>query len=167
MLPALASLVTDQTASILGHSLGGSLALRFAADNPAAYRRVVAVAPVLFPFQASGEPWSRWRSLYQASRGAGWRHLWAVASDRRELLADPHTRQLYQWAGRIDLTAALAKLHRATVCQPVHEQLIPPQHFAQLAAWPEVKLRSVPGSHYSMALDPRPLVPAILESLDG
>lgn len=73
ILPVLESLKTDQPMYLVGHSMGGPVIVKLAAENPALFKTVVIIAGAIDISQESKETWRRImnvRPLYWCLPGA-------------------------------------------------------------------------------------------------
>lgn len=152
---------------LLGHSLGGAIALHYAATHPKV-SKVVVSSPVLFPFTRKLVPFRRVKGFFKGLSSGHPGHFFEALHTRRAMLAGGRAAKYYRFAGRIDLTEQLAQLPPATVLYPKHEEVIPFSHFERLQReYPHIKTRIIPGAHNDLALNPRRLVHIVREELDG
>jgi pimeloyl-ACP methyl ester carboxylesterase len=160
---------------LLGHSLGGALALKYAADNPARVKRLVVVAPLVFPLRPHREyvglsrfTWyRRLRSGVMALLSGHPLHLLKVVEIRKQTLGGDKRQRLYDWIDGVDLAPEAATLKNTTVLWPRREELIDPMTYTRLKEYSNITVRTVPGSHNNLALGPRKLVPIVEEALRG
>ena len=161
---------------LVGHSMGGQIALAYASDHPGRVARVVAVAPPLFPKRhtASGQGLSRfrwYRRLQNFALGvlsANPLHALRSVKIRGQVLAHGRRRKLYDWVNQADVSDRLPKLRQAVVLAPKREEVIKPYHIERLRAeFPNVTVRDIAGSHNYLPLNPRPIFNDILEAIDG
>ncbi len=154
---------------LLGHSMGGGIALKYAATHPDQVINVVTMSPVLFPFQRHRRTGrERLRNLWIAVRRGHPVHLLKVAKIIQSRATGGRAGKLYRFSGKIDLQPDLPKLHHATVLWPQREEVVPRPQFEEVRQrYPNVTAREVPGSHHTVALGPEPLIPVIEEALDG
>ncbi len=156
-----------RTFQLLGHSLGASIALHYAAKHPERVTQVVASSAVLFPFHRAAVPFRRLKGLLKCITSGHPGHFFEALRTRRLMLADGRAAKYYDFAGRIDLTKQLPKLRHATVLYPEREEVIPLAHFHRLQRdYPHIKTRLIPGEHNDLALNPRRLNRIIAEELD-
>lgn len=156
-------------AVLLGHSMGGAIALAYAARHPRKIMKTVAVSPVLFPFQRHRRKLRERATNFRISLLSG-HPSHGVESLRiiRARAGGGRAKRLYDWSGNIDLTGDLPKLHHATILFPRREEIIPFDHLRRVQHdYPNIDCRLVPGSHHHAALNPRKLIPIITEALDG
>ena len=159
---------------LLGHSLGGAIALKYAASHPDRIKGTVAIAPILFdakPGKRRG--WEavrlyRYARLMARSLASGPLHALRVVRVRRHIFMNGRGRRLYRWTHTINLAKDLAKLTRATVLWPEKEELLNYRNFERLQReFPNVRSRVVPGSHNTAIFHPRHLAAVIKEELRG
>lgn len=153
---------------LVGHSLGGAVAIHYAAKHPQKVIKVIAVAPVLFPFQRRPRPfWLRLRNAAVAiGRGYGLHYLRSVRIIKRRA-GQGRAGKLHQWAGTIDLHQSLGKLSRAAVIWHQGEEVIPHQQFEAVRAYPRIVRQEIGGRHLDLAIAPSRALKAVTEEIDG
>lgn len=159
---------------LIGHSMGGAIALAYAARHPERVRRTIAVAPPVIPKSAIGvgglvrfRAFRRLQNLTLGLRGGHPGHALEAVKIRAVVLADGRRRRLYDWINQADLRHDLPKLANTVVLWPKREEIISPDHLTELREHPNITLRIVPGSHNYLPLYPQPLQPYIREALRG
>ncbi len=165
---AVEAVAPNESFTLLGHSMGGATALHYAASNPDRVKRVVAIAPVMFPFIRKRRRYARLRAIRNSLLGGHPLHLLRALLYRIEILNPQRARALYSWAGRIDLSRQLGRLRSAVILQPQDEEIIPSEHFERIhTRYQNVKVTEIPGTHNDCALAPRRQLAPIREALHG
>lgn len=161
--------VGDGPAILVGHSLGGAIALKYAASHPGRVDRVIAVAPVLFPFKRIRRAVIENIHNFRISLTGGHPlRLLRIGRTIRERAGQGRARKLYDFAGAVDLARDLPKLRNATVLFPEREEVVPRGQFDRVRReFRNVRTKAVPGSHHHIALAPRRVIKAVREELDG
>lgn len=154
---------------LLGHSMGGGVALKYAATHPDQVLSVTAVCPVLFPFKAHRHKWrERLHNLATAVRHGHPVHLLRIAQLLKSRATGGRAGKQYRFSRAIDLRADLPMLQRATVLWPKEEEIIPRSQFEELQAqYPNINAREIAGSHHLIAIAPEPLLPSIKQAVHG
>lgn len=159
---------------LVGHSMGGATALKYAATHPERIIKVIAVAPPMMSGRresVKGLAAFRWYRRLQ-NLGLGllsaqpW-HALKTVRIRAKVLAHGRRKQLYAWTHAIDLSKDLPKLRHATVFWPKREELLSPSHFDAVRKHPNITSRPISGSHNYLPLNPRRLIRPIREVLRG
>lgn len=153
---------------LLGHSMGGGIALRYAARHPRRVIRTVAVAPVLFPFRGGRRrTLERLRNLWQAFRSGNLGHMFSVLQIIKERAGGGRARKLYRYSRSLNLTDDLPKVKNAVILWPQHEEIIPLAHYrAVRGVHPGIVTEEIPGNHHTTSLAPDPIVPIIRRCLE-
>lgn len=160
--------VTDQKPVILiGHSMGGSVALKYAASHPGRVERVIAIAPVLFPFKRVRH---RTRENLHNSlislTGGHPLHALRIRGVIKRRTVGGRARKLYDFVDTIDLAYDLPKLRQAAILFPEHEEVTPRAHFEQVSQeFPKVRTVLILGSHHNIALAPKRVIEAVKKEL--
>ncbi len=153
--------------TLLGHSLGGSVALKYAARHPRKVHQVIAVAPPLFPFTRARL--TRAQRLGRVGMALWAGHIVHFVRAYRSISARityEKAKKLYDFAGRIDLAPDLPDIKQAVILYPEQEEVIPRWQLERVQQeFPNVRTRLVPGSHQSLPLAPRRLIPILQEEL--
>lgn len=160
-----------ETFSVLGHSMGGTTALRLAGLAPSRVKRVCAVAPV----GASGYPVDdeNYRRFESAWPDVGWIIRFVspgLDEDRVDALADLSAgtlakptwdRYLANWTGA-DFAAALNRAVPTTFVLGGRDPIATADHLAEtLAALPGADVVTLPGAaHFPMVEQPKAAVEA-------
>ncbi len=154
---------------LVGHSMGGAIALKYAADHPRRVRKVIAVAPILFSFKRNRHRVREsLRNAMLAIRGWNLPHAIRAFRAIRRRAFGGRGRKLYDFAHTIDLSDDLPRLRDATVLFPKREEVVPQGHADRVSArHPNVAVKQVPGSHHNIALSPQRLVDIVRKELDG
>lgn len=158
-----------QKFSLLGHSLGGAVALRYAAMYPERVHKVVAVGPVMFPFKRVRRrfPNFLFRNVIMSLQSRRFIHPFRVFRDTRQQNGGGRLRRIRIWAGRIDLTDCLPKLQHALIVWMSKEELIPSWQFAKLTGFANVRTDVWPGYHNQIIIAPDELCDQLVKELDG
>lgn len=158
---------------LMGHSMGGLIALAYAARHPATVRKVIAIAPVVTARRRYG--WvglarHHWYRVLQnfslAFRGGHPGHALKVVKIRSEVLEGSRRKKLYDWIGTADIGSDLPSLRNAIVLWARHEEVLYGDHLIELRKHPRIRIILVPGSHNYLPLHPRPLQRYIRQALD-
>lgn len=160
--------------TLLGHSMGGAIALAYAARHPKRVARVVAVAPPMTPRREFGfhgltrfRTWRRLQNLALGIRSGNPSHALESVKIRSDILADGRRRQLYDWVKTVDLSRDLATLQNATVLWMKHDEVLYRDHLDLVKRYPNVSVKITPGSHNYLPLHPKPIYRYVTEALDG
>lgn len=161
--------IDDRPAVLVGHSMGGAIALKYAARHPRRVDRAIAVAPVLFPFKRDRHRLreSLHNALIAATGGHPF-HALRVPGKIKRIAAAGRARKLYDFVDTIDLSRDLSKLRRAVVLYPEREEIIPRKHANRVRReFRNLRVKDIPGSHHHVALAPRRVIGAVRKELDG
>lgn len=155
--------------SLVSHSMGGAVALKYAATHPDRVVRTVAVAPVLFPFRRARIGISeRFHNAALAIRGGHFRHLFRVLRIIRQQAGEGRARKLYRFLHTIDLGRDLPRITQAAILWPRREEIIPTKQYQRVERdHPELAGGYIKGSHHTIALAPEAVLSAIRSALDG
>lgn len=160
--------------TLIGHSMGGAIALAYAARHPNSVSQVIAVAPPVIPksgIGAKGLARFRWyrrlQNLALGIRGGHLQHALRAVQVRSDVLAEGRRQVLYDWANSINLRNDLGRLKNATVLWARHEEVVSTDHLAEIRRHPNITTVIVPGSHNYLPIYPRPLQRFIREALHG
>lgn len=153
---------------LMGHSLGGSVALKYAARHPEHVRKVIAVAPILFPMHSRPSLRTHLRRIDKTLWLKNLSHFYRSSRSITERMDINKARLVHAFAGQVDLSNDLKRLQHATILFPKHEEIVPRLQADRIKReYPHIRVRAIPGSHQHMALLPDPLMPAIREELHG
>ena len=159
---------------LLGHSMGGAIALAYAARYPKRVRRVVAVAPPTTPRRHAEfrgltrfRFWRRLQNLALGIRSGNPSHALESVRIRSDVLADGRRQRLYDWANQVDLSRDLSKLRNASVLWMGSDEVLYRDHLELVKQHPSVSLKIIPGSHNYLPLHPGPIFKYVKEALDG
>lgn len=154
---------------LIGHSLGGAAVLKYAADHPETVRKVIAVAPVLFPFErAPATIVERKANLISALLSGHPRRYLETFKTTQRRLGHGRMDRILKWAKTIDLAAELPRLKDATIISPEKDRTKLREHFHRVEReFPNVRTVSIPGRHNYPVLKPKRFARAIRKELGG
>ena len=140
---------TAREVYLLGHSMGGGVALKYAAARPEKVVKTVAICPVLFPFKRHRHKWrERVWNLLVAARHLHLAHAVRALGILRSRAGDGRAGKLYRFSRSIDLRLDLPRLRNATILWPKHEEVVPRRQFDEvIRRYRNVSGVIVPGSH--------------------
>lgn len=153
---------------LIGHSMGGAAVLRYAAEHPEQVRQVIALAPVLFPFDRAPAKIDEQKANFVAAVLSGHpRHFLKNFRIRKRRLSHGRMDRILKWAKTIDLISDLPKLQNATIISPNKDRVKLREHFHRVEReFPNIRTVSVSGRHNYPVLRPRKFAAAIRKELD-
>ncbi|HEY8108996.1 MAG TPA: alpha/beta hydrolase [Patescibacteria group bacterium] len=161
--------VGTRPVTLVGHSMGGAIALKYAASHPERVAQVIAIAPVLFPFKRERHRFreSAWNAFIATVSGHMLHGARALRTTRR-CLSEGRARKLFAFTDTIDLARDLPKLRQAVILFPEHEEVVPKAQLERVRKeFPNIRTAYIPGSHHHVALAPKWVITAVRKELDA
>lgn len=155
--------------SLVGQSLSSPVVLQYAARHSRRVERVVAVAPVLFPFHRLPRTRvQKTKNMVAAVRSGLGRHLIRSTKEIRRRMTGPRLTILNRWGAGIDLLPWLGKLPPTTILWHRNEEVIPLGQLEEVQReYPDITVTKIPGSHLSLVLEAPRCAPYLREALRG
>lgn len=171
---AIDAVAGNQPFTLVGHSMGGMIALAYTAAHPDRVTRTVAVDPPVvtkrerFPTGLVRFRWfRRLQNLWLGLLGGNPGHALKTVRIRSHVLANGRRRKLYDWINTVDLSDQLGRLQNTTVLWATHEEVLTQDHLIELRKHPNLDLVITVGSHNYLPLRPKPLQRYIREAING